>query len=589
MKKYIIIIAGLFLALNINAQSAADFFNQKFPEYNGALSPTSNNKVTDANIQQFRNLYKKLNTALQEIDMFNFGGFPEDGGDVFSSKELKHLKKEGQLDGFEGIVKTSIDNIKIFLGEKHKWGADSVECIQQYSNFKMRLKQKDFKAACGYWRGLTIYYPKSFSGIYSSGEKLIKQKIKMVHNEASKTGREAIAAHKEEKFDEAKALADKQKELLAEKELWIDTLLLIVDNRLLYFGNSKKYGKGYLLAKKGGFVYKYRKDSAFADAYKYLKESVEIEKEKSQPSRLKDYFDASFDMTKSEKNGIEELVNDYNIITGILDVSTKKTTTYLEKEKVKKKPNPKKIKSWDRLIKGNEKVAKYVTSKFASSEYSKCEYLIPAFRKTFEENKTDAEWLEKKLGILKWKECTNDPFFIDAAKALYNLNPSANAAAMIAISALKKKNFEDAGKYFEEAYNGEEDANKKAEYYYYGAVVASAQGQKSKARTLALKAINLKENYGKPYILIANLYASSAGSCGSTPFEKSAVYWIAVDKLVKARSISKDQKVIDDANALIGKYSRRFPSQEEGFMQGKYKGNSYKIGCWIGETTTVRY
>lgn len=589
MKKYVILIVSIFFAFGMNAQTAEDLFNQKFPEYNGVLSPKGNTNVTNENISQFRNLYKKLSTALEEVDMFKFGGFPEDGGEIFSSKELKNLKKDGQLEKFENLVKLSINDMKVFLGTKHKWGADSIDCIQKYSNFKTRLKQKDYKAACGYWRELNAYYPMSFSGIYSKGDMLIKTKIKMVHNEAAKAGKEAVELYNAKKYDESKVLQDKQKELLAEKEAWIDTLIMGVDNRMKYFGNSKNYGKGYLLAKKGGYIYKYRKDSAYDEAYKYLKQSVEIEKDKTQPSRMKDFFDASMDMTQAEKNDAEELVNDYNLAIGFLNTSIENLSTFIEKEKAKAKPQQKKIKSWTSIVDADKKVSKYITSKFASSNYSKCEYLVPSFKKTFEENKTNADWLEKKLGILKWKECTEDPFFLEAAKALYKLKPSASSAAMIAIGELKKKNYAEAGKYFEEAYNGEEDMDKKAEYYYYGAVVASAQNQKSKARSLALKAAQTKENYAKPYLLIAKLYAGSASDCGSTKFEKAAVYWIAVDKLVKARSIATDQKDKDEANNLISKYTNRFPSSEEGFMLGKYKGNPYQIGCWIGETTTVRY
>jgi len=590
MKKYVILIVSIFFAFSINAQTAESLFNQKFPEYNGTLSPKGNTNVTDANISQFRNLYKKLSTALQEVDMFKFGGFPEEGGEIFTSKELKNLKKDEQLEKFEDLIKLSINDMKIFLGTKHKWGADSIDCIQKYSNFKTRLSQKDYKTAFDYWKELNTYYPMSFSGIYSKGEKIIKTKIKTVHNEAAKTGKEAIALYNEKKYDESKVLQDKQKELLAEKELWIDTLLLNVDNRIKYFSNSKNYGKGYLLAKKGGYIYKYRKDSAFNEAYKYLKQSIEIEKDKTQPSRMKDFFDASMDMTKAEKIEAETLVDDYNLSTGLLNTSIEKLSTYIEKEKAKAKPKTKKIESWTKIVGADQKVSKYITSKFASSEYSKCEYLVPAFQKNFEENKSNSDWLEKKLGILKWKDCTDDPFFLEAAKALYKLKPTSSSAAMIAIGELKKKNYDEAAKYFEEAYNGEtEDMDRKAEYYYYGAVVASAQHQLNKSRSLALKAASTKENYAKPYLLIARLYAGSAGSCGTTKFEKAAVYWIAVDKLVKARSIATEQADKDDANKLIGKYSNRFPSSEEGFMLGKYKGNPYKIGCWIGETTTVRY
>jgi len=589
MKKYVIVIVSLLFAFNINAQTADEIFKQKFPELSGSLKPNGSTKVTDDNIVLFRTQYQKMNTAVEEIEMFKFGGFPVDGGEIFEDKELKSLQKDGQLVVLENMINESIIEMKTFLGAHHKLGADTMECYETYSNFKMRMKQKDYKAACGFWRELMAYYPMSFSGLYSKGDVLMRAKIQMVTNEAKKIGDEAKAAYEAKKFDESKVFVEKQKELMAERELWIDTLLFIYDKRIEYFGNDKKYGKSYSEGKKGSYLYKYRKDTALSEAYGLLESSINAEKEKSRFNIIKDFFDASMDMTKAKNIGAEKLVNDYNLSTGFLKISTDKYSGYIEKEKKKAKPKEKKIKNWQKIVDNNNKVSKYITGKFAKSEFSKCEYLVPAFKETFDENKSNIEWLEKILGILKWKECTEDPFYLEAAEELYKLKPSANAAAMIAIGALKKKDYSKASKYFEEAYNGEEDVDKKAEYYYYGAVVAFAQNQKSKARTLALKAAELKENYGKPYVLIAKMYAGSAGSCGEKPFDKSTVYWAAVDKLIKAKSISKDEDVIKEANSLINKYSGRYPSQEEGFMRGIYEGNSVTVGCWINEVTKARY
>jgi tetratricopeptide (TPR) repeat protein len=590
MKKYIIVVISLIFALNINAQTAKEVFNSVFPELNGALKPVESNKVTKDNIDLFRAQYKKLITASKEIEMFKFNGFPVTGGEVFKDdKALKSLQKDGTLTELETIINENILAMKSFLSDKHQWGADSVECIQNYSNLKMRLKQKDYKTACTYWRDLILYYPRSFTGVYTYGDQLIRQRIQLVNNEAAKVGKSALEANKAGKKDEAFKLAGMQKELVAEKELWIDTLLMIYDKRIKYFGNDESNGEGYLIGKKGLYIYEYRKDSALNEAYKLLEQSVLMEKEMSQYIIVKTFFDASMDMTKSEKIGAEKLVNDYNVSTSFLKEGSEKLVVYIEKESKKSKPNQENIENWEKIISNNEKASNYITSKFASSEFSKCEYLVPAFSKHFEENKTNTDWLEKVLGILKWKECTDDPFFGNAAKELYKLKPSPTSAAIIAIDALKKEQYDEASKYFEEAYNGETDNAKKAEYYYYAAVVAFAQNKKSNSRTLALKAAELKPDYGKAYILIAKVYASSAGSCGDNPYDKATVYWAAVDKLYKAKSVTNDTDVTDEANDLIGKYSSRFPNQEEGFMRGIYKDNTYTVGCWINEVTTVRY
>ncbi len=586
MKKYVIAIVSLFLAFNVNAQTPEEVFKAKYTALLTEFKTDGSKKVTTDNIQLFRDQYNRLQDGLEDVEVYKFGGATEDNLKVFGFKELKSLEKEGKLEELESILKTHSEGMKLFLGQNDTYGIDKNKCLMAYSNLKQSLKRKDYDAAFGFWRELFAYYPK-FKNAYGKGDKLIRIKIKMVTNEAVKLGKEAIAAQDAKKYDDAKKLADSQKSKVAEREQWIDTLLLIYDQRIKYLGNDKYYGTGYLTGKKGSYIYKYRKDSALSQAYSLLKQSVESEKENSNYAIVKDFFDAAFDMIKAEKIGADELVDNYNLTTDVLKKNSDKMNGFITKEKAKKSPNLKKISNWGKIADNNDKVSEYITKKFASSDYSKCEYLIPAFKSHFDKNKGDKEWLKTVTGILSWKECTDDDFYGQAAEALYKMEPSASAAFRLALFHLKKKNYDDASKYFEEAYTQETDKDKKAEYYYYAAVVAYAQNKLNNARSLALKAAGLKEHYGKPYILIAKMYAGSANSCGTTKFEKQAVYWAAVDKLYKAKSV--DSSVSEEANKLIGKYSSRFPSQEEGFMLTWTAGKIYTVGGWINESTKVRY
>ncbi len=586
MKKYVFAIVSLFLAFNINAQTPDEIFKAKYTALLTEFKTDGSVKVTPDNLQLYRDQYKRLKDGLDDVDVFKFGGATEDNLKIFEYKELKSLNKDGKLGELEAILKNHVTDMKLFLGKNDQFGIDKNECLMTYSNLKQSLKRKDYPAACGFWRELYKYYPK-YKNAYSKGDVLLRIKIKSVTNEAVKLGKDAIAAQNAKKYDEAKKLADQQKLKVAEREQWIDTLLMLYDQRIKYFGNDKYYGTGYLTGKKGSYIYKYRKDSALEQAYSLLKKSIETEKENSNFAIAKDFFDAAFDMIKKGKINADELVADYNTITDALKKNTDKMNNFITKEKAKKAPNKKKIANWGKIATNNDKVSEYVTKKFASSEFSKCEYLIPAFKSHFDKNKGDKEWLKTVTGILSWKECTEDDFYGQAATALYKMEPSAAAAFRLALFHLKKKNYSDAAKYFEEAYTQETDNDKKAEYYYYAAVVAYAQNKLSNARSLALKAAGLKEHYGKPYILIAKMYAGSANSCGTTKFEKQAVYWVAVDKLVKAKSI--DPSVAEEANKLIGKFSARYPSQEEGFMLTWTAGKIYTVGCWIGESTKVRY
>lgn len=586
MKKYVFAIVSLFLAFNINAQTPEEIFKAKYTALLTEFKTDGSTKVTDDNIQLFRDQYKKIKDGLEDVDVFKFGGATDDNLKVFEYKELKSLEKDGKLGELENILKSHLIDMKKFLGKNNQYGIDKNECLMTYSNLKQSLKRKDYSAAFGFWRELYNYYPK-FKNQYSKGDFLLQTKIKMVTNEAVKLGKDAIAAQNGKKYDEAKKLAEDQKLKVAERESWIDTLLMLYDQRIKYLGNDKYYGTGYLTGKKGVFIYKYKKDSDLTQAYTLLKKSVETEKENSNYFIVKVFFDAAFDMIKGEKIHADELVEDYNLSTDVLKKNTDKMNNYTTKEKAKKSPDKRKITNWGRVVTNNHKVSDYITKKFASSEYSKCQYLIPVFKTHFTENKGDKEWLKMVTGILSWKECTEDDFYGQAATALYEMEPSASAAFRLALFHLKKKNYEDAAKYFKEAYTQETDNNKKAEYYYYAAVVSYAQNKLSNARSLALKAAGLKEHYGKPYILISKMYAGSANICGTTKFEKQAVYWVAVDKAVKAKTI--DPSIAEDANKLIGEYSALYPSQEEGFMLTWTAGKIYTVGCWINESTKVRY
>ena len=108
------------------------------------------------------------------------------------------------------------------------------------------------------------------------------------------------------------------------------------------------------------------------------------------------------------------------------------------------------------------------------------------------------------------------------------------------------------------------------------------------ARSYAKKAINLRSNWGKPYLLIGKLYASSGSLCGpGTGLESQRVIWPALDYFYKAKSV--DTTIEEEAQALINKYYAYLPEKGDIFMQwGKGPGDSYFVPCWIQESTTIR-
>ena len=71
-----------------------------------------------------------------------------------------------------------------------------------------------------------------------------------------------------------------------------------------------------------------------------------------------------------------------------------------------------------------------------------------------------------------------------------------------------------------------------------------------------------------------------------TGFDSQVVTWPAIDMWQRAKSI--DGSVAGKANQLIGRYTQYMPSKSDIFQRGIAEGSTYKVGCWIQETTRVR-
>ena len=65
--------------------------------------------------------------------------------------------------------------------------------------------------------------------------------------------------------------------------------------------------------------------------------------------------------------------------------------------------------------------------------------------------------------------------------------------------------------------------------------------------------MSFKENYGEPYILLAQLYGSNPNWTDEPALNK-CTYFVVIDKLQRAKAV--DPSVTERANELISTYSR---------------------------------
>ncbi|HKJ06844.1 MAG TPA: hypothetical protein VJ970_05205, partial [Flavobacteriaceae bacterium] len=222
------------------------------------------------------------------------------------------------------------------------------------------------------------------------------------------------------------------------------------------------------------------------------------------------------------------------------------------------------------------------------AEISTCENLIPLNKKYFEDKKEDAQWLRRAVSRMYNKECTDDPFYATLVEAYVHADPSPEANVFYAGILLKKGESNKAMEYFKKAIDLENDSYKKAKNLLRVAQILSKKGRKSEARKYSYEALKYEPTLGNAYVLIGIMYAQSANSCGTDVLSKRMVYGAAIDKLVRAKAV--DPSISRKVNRYIAQFSRNLPTKKDLFTAENpvQVGSSFRIGCWIGETTRVR-
>jgi hypothetical protein len=96
--------------------------------------------------------------------------------------------------------------------------------------------------------------------------------------------------------------------------------------------------------------------------------------------------------------------------------------------------------------------------------------------------------------------------------------------------------------------------------------------------------VEVKPNAGIAYLKISNMIAKSANSCGSTVFEKRAIYWKAAQYAERAARV--DASIASSARQTADSYRQRAPSKSDIFTEGM-AGKTITFSCWVGGSVKV--
>lgn len=227
-----------------------------------------------------------------------------------------------------------------------------------------------------------------------------------------------------------------------------------------------------------------------------------------------------------------------------------------------------------------------------------CAFFKAKLRPDYDADPDNVDVIKQTLAILKGQGCEpGDPFYdeLDAKWKKYAEEENErlqkeydqNNPNRLAKKLYDAGDFKGAAEKYQEAIDGEADPMKKSGYMFS---LASIQFRKlkqySKARQTARDAAKERPGWGRPYMLIGDMYGSTARNCGDSWNQRLAIL-AAMDKYRYAKSIDASQA--DEANKRLSKYRASMPAQDEGFMRGVKAGQSAKVECWIGETVKVRF
>ncbi|UCD61961.1 MAG: hypothetical protein JSV59_05190 [Flavobacteriaceae bacterium] len=431
--------------------------------------------------------------------------------------------------------------------------AQNPECMTNLSIYAEHAKVKNYDAAYTPWKMVYETCPSINRANFSLGEKILSYKIK------NSSG--------------------------AEKDGYISDLLALYDNSLKVFPD--KFPKAVVAIDKALLLYD-NKMASDEELYNLLDSAFkEDEANFKNPKALYLYFSSLVDLYNEGKKDLQDVFDTYDDVTEKIEEENVKLTDVISQLLPKEEAGTltskekRKLKVATTNSESYGKIAGSVDSKLGA--LADCDNLIPLYEKNFEAKKNDVTWVKRAVGRMFSKDCIDDPMFQKLFEAQLALDPSADA--YVYGGTLKKKAGDNKGAIadYNKALELETDSRKKSNIAYKIAT-SYRRSSKSTARSYAQKALDANPSNGRAYLLIANLYATSANDCGSTPFEKRAIYWKAADMARRAGRV--DPSLSGNANKSAASYSAKAPSKTDIFNSG-LAGKTIPFNCWVGGSVTV--
>ncbi len=411
-----------------------------------------------------------------------------------------------------------------------KWGATKEEREANallWNFFKDTYNNQDYGTAVGYMQQLMEKAPKATQNLYIYGADIYKNKIMRAKS-------------------------------VAEKNVLLDSLMMIYDKRIENFGDHPTRGKGYILTFKAGDYLTF-KPMDREGVRELFVEAIDQNGNDIDPDFLNAYFNELVADYKADLVETDHLLNEYDRLVIIFDADSTP-----EKSEAKR--------TFEAL--------------FVTSGAANCENIEKIYAPRVAANPTDTVTLGKAFALLSRGQCHSD-FMINVAEKYYALKPSSDIALMIAGYCEEKKDYAKALKYLNEAVVSEKDPLMKSNLCVRISGSQLGSGDARTAADFAKQAINVCPDNPYGYILLSQAYAEGLRACSG--FDRQAGYWLIYDTLSKGRSLMTDGEQAAGIDSQLAGYRASFPSKEECFFRGLNSGDGFTVSCgWVSGRTTVR-
>ena len=348
-----------------------------------------------------------------------------------------------------------------------------------------------------------------------------------------------------------------------QKKVYIDSILLIYDLRLEYFGNHPKNGKDYIL------------DMKARDMLRYCTTNRPLLR-----AGLKAAVDAAlesgrihYDIASSYfKYLCEDFEYDDSVTSDMILFEYERLTPVFAEVSAE-----------------DEQYKDIFETSFGTSGAASCENLEALFAQKLANDPENEALLAQAVALMSRAQCTSD-FFFDCTEKYYTIKPSSETALFLAQGFKNRGENDKALKYLREALAVEADPAKKEPLYVQIALIEISKHNYSAAVEAARELRGINPENGYAYFILGQCYAAS--TCPEDKVGGTTVYWAAYDAMSQAVNLLKDEPEVQKAaQQMMSAYRAAFPVQESCFFAELTAGDRYTILCGYaaGQVTTVRY